>query len=154
MVCTVQKTKEVDRDLRGVYEALFGNRIADSTWRIIKTFLSEAQLELTPNNLQEYAALRKRYPKLSLTSLEFRALLIAVEKAKRLLPESITGEQFVRLLIAQEIRPDLSTIYRWFNQAGSRYNKSTIYSGNVIFAVIYRAVVWKFIDTRRSTKNG
>ena len=152
MVCTLQKT--VNRELREVYEAFIGDRIADTTWRTVKCFITETGLELNSNNLHEYALLRKQYPKLSLTPLEFRALLVAVDKAKNLLPQLITGEEFTRLLIVQGIRPDISTIYRWFKQSGSKYNKSTFYSTEVMFAVIYRAVIWKFIDTRKNRNNG
>ncbi|WP_375511793.1 hypothetical protein [uncultured Nostoc sp.] len=148
MVCTLQRL--VDRELRQVYEAFIGDRIGDTTWRSLKRFLLESGLELTANNLHEYATLRKSYPKLSLTPLEFRAILAAVDNAKNLVPSLITGEEFIRLLIAKDIRPDISTIYRWFKQADSRYSKLIIYSNNVIFAVIYRAVVWKFIDTRKN----
>jgi hypothetical protein len=151
LVCTLHKTQL--RELREVYEAFLGDRIGDTTWRTIKRFITDSGLELNSNNLHEYALLRKRYPKLSLTPLEFRALLAAVDKARNSLPQLITGEEFIRLLISQDIRPDISTIYRWFKQSGSKYNKSSIYSTEIMFAVIYRAVAWKFIDTRRSKKN-
>ncbi|MBN3871650.1 hypothetical protein [Nostoc sp. JL33] len=150
MVCTLRKP--VDRELRQVYEAFLGDRIGDTTWRSLKKFLLESGLELNANNLHEYALLRKRYPKLSLTPLEFRVLLAAVDNVKNLIPKLITGEEFIRLLIAQNIRPDISTIYRWFKQAGSKYNKLAFYSSEVIFAVIYRAVVWKFINERKERK--
>ncbi|GAX45806.1 hypothetical protein NIES4075_68270 [Tolypothrix sp. NIES-4075] len=152
MVCTLQKS--VDRELRQFYEAFMGDRVADTTWRTIKRFITETGLELNSNNLHEYALLRKRYPKLSLTPLEFRTFLVAVDKARNSLPQLINGEEFIRLLIAQEIRPDISTIYRWFKQSGSKYNKLSCYSTEVMFGVIYRAVVWKFIETRRNRKNG
>ncbi|MEA5622785.1 hypothetical protein [Nostoc sp. UHCC 0251] len=147
MVCTLQRP--VDRELRQVYEAFIDDRIGDTTWRTLKKFLVKSGLELNANNLHEYATLRKSYPKLSLTPLEFRVLLAAVDNAKNLIPNLITGEEFIRLLIAQNIRPDISTIYRWFKQAGSKYNKLTLYSSEVIFAVIYRAIVWKFISERK-----
>lgn len=152
MVCTLHKTHS--RELREVYEAFLGDRICDTTWRTIRRFIVDSGLELNANNLHEYALLRKRYPKLSLTPLEFRALLTAVDRAKNLLPQLISGEEFVRLLMAQGIRPDISTIYRWFKQSGSKYNKLRCYTTEVMFGVIYRAVVWKFIDTRRNKKNG
>lgn len=151
MVCTLQKS--VNRELRQVYEAFIGDRVADTTWRTVKRFITESGLELNSNNLHEYALLRKRYPKLSLTPLEFRSLLIAVDRARNSLPQLITGEEFIRLLISQDIRPDISTIYRWFKQYGSKYNKSNCYSTELMFAVIYRAVVWKFIDTRKKRKD-
>ncbi len=141
------------RELRSVYEAFIGDRVADTTWRTIKRFIVDSGLELNANNLHEYALLRKRYPKLSLTPLEFRALLAAVDQARNSLPQLITGGEFINLLISQEIRPDISTIYRWFKQSGSKYNKTSSYSTEVMFAVIYRAVVWKFIDRRKSKKN-
>ncbi|MBH8565913.1 hypothetical protein I8748_27730 [Nostoc sp. CENA67] len=148
MVCTLQKP--VDRQLREIYEAYLGDRIGDTTWRSLKKFLLESELELTANNLHEYATLRKSYPKLSLTPLEFRAILAAVDNARNSVPNFIIGEEFIRLLINQDIRPDISTIYRWFQQAGSRYSKSKNYPSEVIFVVIYRAVIWKFINTRRN----
>ncbi len=147
MVCTLKKS--TDRELREAYEAYLGDRIGDTTWRSLKKFLLESGLELNANNLHEYATLRKSYPKLSLTPLEFRAILATFDNAKNLIPNQITGEEFIRLLIKQEIRPDISTIYRWFKQTGSKYSKMTIYTNNVMFAVIYRAVIWKFISERK-----
>ncbi|MFN6565215.1 MAG: hypothetical protein RMY28_036185 [Nostoc sp. ChiSLP01] len=147
MVCTLHKTQS--RELREVYEAFLGDRICDTTWRTVRQFISESGLELDSNNLHEYAQLRKRYPKLSLTPLEFRAILGAFDNFKKLLPKLITGDEFINLLISQNITPDISTIYRWFKQAGTKYNKSSCYSTEVMFSVIYRAVVWKFVDTRR-----
>lgn len=151
MACTLQRP--IDRQLREVYEAYLGDRIGDTTWRSLKKFLLESELEINANNLHEYATLRKSYPKFSLTPLEFRVLLAAVDNAKNLVPNLITGEEFISLLIAQNIRPDISTIYRWFKQAGSKYSKLTTYSSEVIFVVIYRAVVWKFISERKE-RNG
>lgn len=151
MVCALRKP--VDRELRIAYESFLGDRIGDTTWRSLKKFLLESGLELNANNLHEYATLRKSYPKLSLTPLEFRAILAAFGNAKNLIPNQIIGEEFIRLLIKQDIRPDISTIYRWFKQTGSKYSKMTIYSNSVIFAVIYRAVVWKFIDTRKKNND-
>nr|MDZ8061273.1 hypothetical protein [Nostoc sp. EkiNYC01] len=147
MVCTLQRP--VDRELRQVYEAFMDDRIGDTTWRSLKKFLLESGLELNANNLHEYATLRKSYPKLSLTPLEFRLILAAFDNTKNLIPNQITGEEFIRLLIVKDIRPDISTIYRWFKQAGSKYSKMTTYTSGVMFAVIYRAVIWKFISERK-----
>jgi hypothetical protein len=147
MVCTLQKP--IDRQLREVYEAFLGDRIGDTTWRSLKKFLKESGLDLDANNLHHYANLRKRYPKLSLSPLEFRSLLASVDNAKKLLPELISGEEFIRLIVSQGVKPDISTIYRWFKQAGSQYKKTAYYSNEVIFSVIYRAVVWKFIKEKK-----
>lgn len=147
MVCTLQKP--VDRQLREVYEAFLGDRIGDTTWRSLKKFLLESGLDLDANNLHQYANLRKRYPKLSLTPLEFRSLLVTFDNSKKLLPELINGEEFIRLIIIQGIKPDISTVYRWFKQSNSKYNKLAFYSTEVIFSVLYRAIVWKFIREKK-----
>lgn len=147
MVCALQKS--VDRQLREAYEAFFDDRIGDTTWRSLKKFLLESGLDLDANNLSQYARLRKLYPKLSITPIEFRTLLVSFENNKRFLPESINGGEFVRLIRAWRIEPDISTIYRWFKQAGSKYNKSVFYPKEVIFSVLYRAVVWKFVKERK-----
>jgi len=149
LLLTYTLHRTTDRELRGVYEAFLGDRIADTTWRAVKKFMTEAGLEINPTNLHEYASLRKRHPKLSLTPLEFRNLLASFDNSKKLLPQSITGQEFIRLLVIQNIKPDLSTIYRWFKQSGMRYNKAASYCGESIAAVVYFAVVWRFVNTKK-----
>lgn len=140
-----------EKELRQIYEVFVG-RVADTTWRAVKRFLKEADLELNPTNLQEYASLRKKYPKLSLTALEFRAILAAFEKSRNSFPERITGQELVDLLHSQGISPDTSTIYRWFYQSGLKFNKLTLYETNTILEVLYRAVIWKFSDSKKRQK--
>lgn len=149
MVCALRKP--IDKELRIAYESFLGDRIGDTTWRSLKKFLLECELEINADNLCEYANLRRSYPKLSLTPLEFRAILAAFNNAKKIIPNQINGEQFVNLIVKQQIKPDISTIYRWFNHADSKYSKSRVYPQEVIFSVMYRAVIWKFIDTRKNS---
>jgi len=132
----------MEERVRQYYEVRLGKpRVADSHWWKIKKILSDANLELTENNIDRYLELKKYCPRytsnLSLISSKLKAFTEYVRGS-----EKVSGKYFYHYLILQNINPTQPTFSRWFKPVGG-YRKDRLYTIKDLTIVAMSAFIYQ-----------
>jgi hypothetical protein len=134
-------TTEQNSEARLAYELIMG-RVSDSHWFRTKRLLKAHNNELTPNNIQFFAELRKLMPR---SALGVKGLLESYRKAEELLRkshQSFKGSEILGILNQYGIRPHQTTISHWFKSLGG-YRKDREYSPEEVKNLLIRAFLYK-----------
>lgn len=131
------------RTLKDFYESKLGKPISDSSWYRVCDCLRGACGEITRENLEMYATLRRACARLPIQLSEFIQIWQEVQTLKNSNEEAIIGSQFRKTLtknIPSRI-PDI-TFYRWFIRAGLNFRKRNEYTPSQLIPVTVSAWCW------------
>ena len=135
--------RETTRPLKDFYESKLGKQISDSSWYRVCDCLRGACGEITRENLEMYATLRRACARLPIQLSEFIQIWEEVQTLKKSDSEVIVGSQFRKMLtknIPSRI-PDI-TFYRWFIRAGLNFRKRNEYTPSQLIPVTVSAWCW------------
>lgn len=137
------------RPLKDFYESKLGKKISDSSWYRIQDCLRGTCGEVTLENLETYATMRKACQRLPIELSEFTQVWQEVETIRNSKEELIVGSKF-RKILSQKIPssiPDI-TFYRWFYRAGLNFRKREEYTPSSLVPVVVSAFCWYLRKTK------
>ena len=140
---STKNMRETTRELKDFYESKLGKPISDSSWYRVCDCLRGTCGEVTKENLEVYAKMRKACARLPIELSEFIQIWQSVQTLRNSNEEAITGSQF-RKMLTQNIPsriPDI-TFYRWFIRAGLNFRKRNEYTPEQLIPVTVSAWCW------------
>lgn len=128
-------------DARLAYETEVGGRISDRSWYDVRRLMSRHKLEITIENAQFLAQLRKEIPR---SAIGVSGILDCYSKAEKILKstESLKGSKILEILAQYGVSPHQTTISRWFASLGG-YRKDRLYAGNKLKPLLTKAFIYK-----------
>lgn len=130
-------------EARVIYETLLGARCSDSNWAKTKKTMDACGLPKDYDGFSTLIGLRKCCPRYFRKYAEIKEKLTAISKEiKPKVPPVVTGGEFVNILAKCGIKPNQSTISRWFkNHGGFKANKQ--YDTHTIYCILGCAFIYK-----------
>ena len=128
-------------EARLAYELIIG-RVSDSHWFRVQRLLKLQNLELTPQNIQFFAELRKLMPR---SALGVSGLIESYRTADEFISRSrrnYKGAEILGILHQYGVKPHQTTISRWFRPLGG-YRKDREYSPEKIKSLLIQAFLYK-----------
>ncbi len=128
-------------DARLAYELIIG-RCSDNHWRDVRKILAKNQMELTVENVQFFAEIRKIIPR---SAIGVEGVLRCYGEAEKLLNKTtrkIKGLEILSTLNQYGIRPHQSTITRWFKSLGG-YRRNKEYLPQDLKPIFTSAFIYK-----------
>lgn len=131
----------MEQDARLAYEVALGRRITDRTWYNTKRLLTKHRLELTIDNIQFFAEIRKQIPR---SAVGVSGILECYEKAEKILKShaSLKGSEVLAILANYGVKPHQTTISRWFSPIGG-YRKDRPYPSVQLKGILTQAFIYK-----------
>lgn len=123
---------------RIIYETLVG-RVNDVHWWRVKKAMQASELPLNKSGFELFIALRKTSPRYF---AQYHKVKCQVTNLEPSVGEGVTGEQFVNLLKRLNIKPNQSTISRWFKSCGG-FRAKAFYNKTVLIPIIALALIYK-----------
>jgi|SRR5919199_1192112 hypothetical protein len=129
------------QDARLAYEIAVGARISDRSWYDVRRLMGRHKLEVTIENSQFLAQLRKEIPR---SAIGVSGILDCYQKASKILEssQSLKGSKILEILAQYGVSPHQTTISRWFVDLGG-YRKDREYSANKLKPLLTKAFIYK-----------
>jgi hypothetical protein len=128
-------------DARLAYELIAG-RCSDNHWRDVRKILAKNQMELTIENIQFFAEIRKLIPR---SAIGVHGVLRCYTEAEKLLSNNnrkLKGLEVLNVLNQYGIKPHQSTITRWFRPLGG-YRRNREYLPQDLKPIFTSAFIYK-----------
>lgn len=128
-------------DARLAYELIVG-RCSDNHWRDVRKILARNQMELTVENVQFFAEIRKIIPR---SAIGVQGVLKCYGEAEKLLNKTnrkLKGLEVINTLSQYGVKPHQSTITRWFKPLGG-YRKNKEYFPQELKPIFTSAFIYK-----------
>lgn len=141
----MHKSKHAPRE---IYENMIGARVSDSKWSRLQRACNLADIPL------DYQAI-KILVELSKVSSHLVSNVLALKNHK---PEPChidavtSGETILRRIKSLGIRPDRSTIYRWFYRLRTEFKATNQYDASITALVMLQALIYQ--HKQRGIKHG
>lgn len=131
----------MEQDARLAYEMALGRRVADRTWYRTKSLLAKHKLELTVENVQFFAAIRREIPR---SAIGVSGVLECYEKAEKILKShaALKGSEILAILANYGVKPHQTTVSRWFSSLGG-YRKDKAYPSALLKPILTQAFIYK-----------
>lgn len=128
-------------DARLAYEVAVGGRISDRSWYDVRRLMTRHKLEITIENSQFIAQIRKEIPR---SAIGVSGILDCYQKANKILEssQSLKGSEILRILAQYGVTPHQTTISRWFQSLGG-YRKDRIYPSKKLKPLLTKAFIYK-----------
>lgn len=128
-------------DARLAYEIAVGSRISDRSWYDIRRLMARHKLEITIENSQFIAQLRKEIPR---SAIGVSGILDCYQKASKILEssQSLKGSKILEILAQYGVNPHQTTVSRWFSDVGG-YRRDREYPAKNLKSVLTKAFIYK-----------
>lgn len=128
-------------DARLAYETAVGGRISDRSWYDVRRLMGRHKLEISIENAQFIAQLRKEIPR---SAIGVSGILDCYQKANKILEssQSLKGSEILRILAQYGVTPHQTTVSRWFSSLGG-YRKDRLYPANKLKPLLTKAFIYK-----------
>jgi hypothetical protein len=124
---------------RIVYETLKG-RVTDIHWWRVKQAMASCELPMNKEGFELFINLRKTSPRYYSQYHKVKAKLS--KEIEPQIGQGLTGKQFVELLEQLQIKPNQSTISRWFVRAGG-FKAKAFYNKTVLLPIAAMALIYQ-----------
>jgi hypothetical protein len=153
--------------LKAQYVAVLGREISDSTWYSIVRNLCQVRRINKPSEIRVVdikllATLRKDNPRMPINADDFTNIMVRIDDFSKIFKaELMTCEDFKRWIVSEIPYPytkqvPASTIYRWFQLAGTPYKRGKTYPKIELLKVFVYAIAWlerrKRADSKKQLK--
>ena len=131
---------------RIIYETLTSKRCSDSHWSKIKRLATTANIPLDRDGLKVVVELRKINPRYFNLFPDIQDQLSHSQIGQLIgqLGSSCSGQKLVSIIKNHlDLRPDITTIYRWFYRAGTTFKSGQLYDRNICMIVLTNALIYK-----------
>lgn len=128
-------------EARLAYETAVGGRISDRSWYDVRRLMARHKLEITIENSQFIAQLRKEIPR---SAIGVSGILDCYQKANKILEssQSLKGSEILKILAQYGVKPHQTTVSRWFSSLGG-YRKDKLYPANKLKPLLTKAFIYK-----------
>lgn len=135
---------------RIVYETLIKSRCSDSHWSKIKSLANTCGIQLDRQGLNLIIQLRRLNPRYFNLYPQIQPCLIRLgESVSGSISSGLNGREVVDLIQNElGIKPDISTIYRWFYRSGLQFRSYTFYDRKSVMLILTNALIFKAKKSR------
>lgn len=132
-------------DARLAYETAIGGRISDRSWYDVRRLMTRHKLDISIENAQFIAQLRKEIPR---SALGISGILDCYQKASKILnsSQSLKGSEILKILAQYGVSPHQTTVSRWFSSLGG-YRREKNYPANKLKPLLTKAFIYKAFQT-------
>lgn len=132
---------------RLAYELIVG-RCSDNHWRDVRKILAKNQMELTVENVQFFAEIRKIIPR---SAIGVEGVLKCYAEAEKLLNQTsrkLKGLEVLHTLNQYGVKPHQSTVTRWFKPLGG-YRRNKEYSPHDLKPIFTSAFIYRAMQSTK-----
>ena len=132
----MQKSKHAPRE---IYENMIGGRVSDAKWSRLQRACTLADIPL------DYQSIRMLVELSKLSShLVNNLLTLKINKQEPCPVDGLTsGETILRQIKGMGIKPNRSTVYRWFYRLKVEFKNTNMYDSSITALVLLQALIYK-----------
>lgn len=140
---------------RIVYETLIKSRCSDSHWSKVKGLANTCGIQLDRDGLNLIINLRKLNPRyFNLYPVIQPHLIRLGESVSGQISSGLNGKEVIDLINKElDIKPNISTIYRWFSKSGLQFRYYSFYDRKSVMIILTNALIFKAKKARLKAAN-